>query len=89
MERVFKLEYSEKQQCFHHNYGNDPKSDDWPVIFEHCTKLENAFFRSYIEAHLQKPYKYSQLMDAADKVRLMLKYFLERGGTIQSATERP
>ena len=53
MENIFRLEFSEKQQQFHHSYpgqGQEPNTFGWYTITEHCSNQEfliiDAFIRS-------------------------------------------
>jgi hypothetical protein len=50
MTTLFRLEFSEEQQVFHHNHGHqEPNTNGFITIFEHCEELEAQVFLSLLK----------------------------------------
>jgi hypothetical protein len=48
-ERFFRLEFNEKQQCFHlDNYNHEEGSHGWFTIYKHCTNHEFHIYEAYV-----------------------------------------
>ena len=51
MENLFRLEFNEKQQMFHHAHQNDvvePNTFGWHTIAENCSYDENLIFKAFL-----------------------------------------
>ena len=69
------LEFSEKQQAWHFNYGNDiPNSFGWFTVFE-CTKNEASFFVYIVDAIDKGKITQEWLLKFADNYLISLENY--------------
>ena len=69
------VEFSEKQQAWHFNYGNDvPNSNGWFTVFE-CTKNEARLFVDIVEAIDKGKITQEWLLKFADNYLMSLKNY--------------
>jgi hypothetical protein len=83
--QFFRLEFSEVQQCFHNNYGNDiPESNTYFTIFENCTDLEAMFFQCFIERNGQTKFTKEYLLKQSKECKSFLNLLVEHRINISS-----
>lgn len=71
MEKLFTLEFSEKQNVFHHNYGEQKENTNgFITIYENCSDLESIMFQQFLDSldvkHLCKKYIIRKSIQFAD-----------------------
>ena len=75
MEKLFRLEFNEKQQMFHHHYPHQTHvkehSFGWHTITEYCSDEEFHIFEAYVNRDI--PHRRSM----SKKPRLTLEYVLK------------
>ena len=80
MENTFRLEFNEEQQNFHYNYGKDePDTNEWFTIFEHCTDIEVKVYEAFVNRTQNKKLTKEYLLKCAIEAKGFTKNLLEYG----------
>ena len=80
MEDLFRVEFNEKQQCFHHAYPHqktEPNTHGWVTITENCSDDEFHIFEAYVNRIKKKKLT----------LEYVLKSFLELKGFYDNLLE--
>ena len=82
MEKLFRLEFNEKQQAFHHHYPHQThvkeNSYGWKTIIENCSDDEFHILEAYLSRNV--PHHRSM----AKKERYSIEYILKSLSELQS-----
>ncbi len=77
--KSFKLEFSEKQQCFHHTSFRLTEVEDWFTIYESCNDMEFHFFMCYVDRMKKTRLTKKYLMLCKDEVSKLILNMDEMG----------
>jgi hypothetical protein len=71
---VFILEFSEAQQCFHHNHGLDvPGTNGFITVYQKCTWLQDCTLGAYLDLKHPGKRTAAQVIKAAKEVTELLE----------------
>jgi len=74
MEKTYRLEFNEKQQCFHlDNFTHEEGTHGWFTIFEHCTDDEFKVYDAYVNLKPKKKLTKEYLLKCATEMKLFIK----------------
>jgi hypothetical protein len=85
MNKTFRLEFNEKQQMFHHNYGQDlPETNGWVTIIEHISDEESVIFDCYINRTGKKKFTTEYLFKSRNELIKFTYLLMEYNINIKS-----
>lgn len=89
MEDLFRLEFNEKQQVFHHRYPHQTRVKEntfgWYTITEYCSDDEFHIFEAYINRDV--PHKRKMQKKPKLTLKYVLKSFLELKSFMKNLSE--
>lgn len=78
MEKIYRLEFNEKQQKFHHdNYTHEENTNGWFTILESATNIECMFFEAYVNSFEKKKFTKEFLLKCAKEVKAIFNKLIE------------
>jgi len=89
MESTYRVEFNEKQQCFHlDNYSHRENSFGWFTIFEHCTDLEFKIYEAYVNRIPKKRLTKEYLLKCASELKRFMINLLEYNISMKHENEK-
>ena len=76
---LFALEFSEKQQCWHYNFGkNEKNTNGYKTIIEFCSLTEAEFLIEFIELHAKNKLTYNFIFKSKEFTERLVYRLLKR-----------
>ena len=88
MEKLFRLEFNEKQQMFHHSYpgqGQEPNTFGWYTITEYCSNQEFLIFDAFIRCREKDKLTLEYVLKSFSELKTFYSNLLNYGLKITKA----
>ena len=78
MERLYRLEFNEKQQNFHlDNYTHENDTYGWITIADHCSDLEFQIFDAFINCKGKKKFTNEYVLKTFSELKKFINKLME------------
>lgn len=84
MEKTFRLEFSEEQQCFHlDDMDHEENTSGYVTIKDNCTESEHEIFMCFLETISAQVLDYDLVMSKIQELIYFWEALIEHGYSIQ------
>ena len=86
MEDLFRLEFNENQQCFHHAYPQqktEPNTHGWVTITDNCSDDEFDIFEAYVSRIKKEKLTLKYVLKSFSELKGFYSNLLEYGMIIR------
>ena len=77
MDKMYRLEFNEKQQLHLDNYSHEEQTHGWITVYKYCTDVEFWVFRSFLEANITGRKTNKNVLECANKCESFMKILVQ------------